>query len=928
MTGKKQQKAGRAARETLSLNRGWLFHEGDIEEIQADGHKRAYLQSKTRSGEGVISQDFDDTEWEKVNLPHDYVLAHRPERGIPQYCGCRKRGVVWYRRHFRLEESDRGKNIELVFDGAASFAEVYFNGAPVVSSRSGYTAFRCDVTPMAEYGDFLNTIAVRVDGSSCEGWWYEGGGLYRDTWLVKRTARHFLTDGIHADPRLGADGEWVLPFEAEVGNTGEKNASVTAEVTLVAPDGKIAAHGVSRPVTAKIFETAKIAFKLPVGKKVQIWELDRPRLYRVEAKLLDTKTGETLDETSLRIGFRTIRFDADKGFFLNGKPVKIYGTCNHQDHACVGVALPKSVERFRIRKLKEMGCNAYRSAHNPPSASLLDVCDELGMLVMDENRHFSTAEQYLEHLQWLVRRDRNHPSVILWSLFNEEPLQGGWVGYEMARKMAALVKKLDDSRFTTGAMNGGFLTELNASCALDVIGINYYQFDYDKYHQKAPKHPVISSEDTSAIITRDAPATVWEKNILSDLDTEAVPWGATHRNSWKKIAERPWMSGCFIWTGFDYRGEPTPYPWPANSSYFGILDLCGFPKNAFYIHQAQWRKDIPVLHLAPHWNLNVPNGEKVRVLAISNAKVVELFLNGKSCGRQKVDPYEMNTFEVAYEQGELKAVSYDGHGGKVAETVRRTAGKPFALRLEPDRTEVADDAYDTVPVSVYAVDRDGVRVPDATDEIAFSLSGDGVIVGVGNGDENSLESELEPKRKLFQGYAQTMIRAKLGGRGQIVLRASADGLQSAETAFCIQPDAADRIYAATPDRFRVFNDFIMSPVSVVKPDAETKLGADDMNSWERVRPGTTQKIGAENFVMFRAEAPGMCRPGKRILFRGVTGKAEFILGGTVIYRKDDPAADECRVKFPNDAKGDTLTVCIQADKDGFAGLGGQVVLEN
>ncbi|MBE6407966.1 MAG: glycoside hydrolase family 2 protein [Lentisphaerae bacterium] len=922
-------------REELCLNRGWLFHDGDIVELAADGHKKAYLQSKTRSTTGVISQDFNDSDWQPVNLPHDFVTSRTPVADVPGWCGCRKRGVVWYRRHFKLEDSDRGKNIELLFEGASTLAKVYFNGAPVVSSECGYTSFRCDVTPMAEYGACLNTIAVRVDAESAhEGWWYEGGGLYRDVWLIKRSACHFLTDGIYANPVKGADSVWHIPFEAEIGNTGMENNTVKVLAQLIAPDGNVIASMESSPAAASLFQTTKISMDMTAPADVALWDLDTPVLYTVKATLLDEK-GVALDVTNVRCGFRTIAFDPDHGFFLNGRHVKFYGTCNHQDHAGVGVAVPKSIERFRLLKLKEMGCNAYRCAHNPPSKSLLDLCDELGIMVMDETRHYSTAEVYLDQLVWLVKRDRNHPSVVLWSILNEEtPLAGRDVGYEMARKMCGIIKNLDKTRFTTGAMNGGYFSDLNATVPMDVTGINYWIHSYDPYREFCPKKCIVSSEDASGLATRGEVITNKDARTLADNDSEAVPWGANQRKAWREIDTRPWMAGCFVWTGFDYRGEPTPYPFPANSSYFGLLDLCGFPKNSFYVRQAWWRKDLNVLKIATHWNRDVEAGTPLQVLVISsNAATVELSLNGRVIGKQPTDYYEMNTFEVPYEPGVLKAVSYTEEGYILAQTSIETTGPAVALKLIPDRTQIADDAYDTIPVTVCAVDAAGRTVPNANNPVRFSILGDGVIKGVGNGDPTSLESELAPERKLFNGLAQVLIQATVDGRGKITLHAEADGLASAETVITILPGTADRKYVGNPPRFRAFTDWIRSSFFKEKPDPNLFVGEDDMNSWERITPGPGILFTAkdEAYMLFRATLPDEDLRGKSLIFRNLWGKAEVYYGGKLLASKPDYYGDVCRVKLPEEYVEDRLlTLILEADlRNSGAQLGfhDQVILE-
>ncbi len=914
------------SREELCLNRGWLFFDKEITTEEMIAHKSAYIHAKTRSGAGASLPDYDDFKWMTINLPHDFVVGRCPQPDVPTYCGCRKRGVVWYRRYFRLEEEDRGKNIELDFGAIASSATVFFNGAPVYENSCGYTGFKCDVTPMAEYGDYLNTIAVRVDASACEGWWYEGGGIYRDVWLIKRNALHVETDGVYANPVKNASGEWHIPYEASVMNSGENEKRFTLCVKILDKNGVELSTTLSKPVSAPVFLTTRVDLDIPILFPVELWDINNPYLYTVQTILLD-ENGTILDETSQKCGFRTIKFTAQNGFFLNERNIKLKGTCNHQDHAGVGVAVPKSLERYRLLKLKEMGCNAYRCSHNPPSSSLLDLCDELGILVMDENRHYSTSEEHLNQLRWLVKRDRNHPSVILWSIFNEEPLQCNEVGYQMARKMCAVIHQLDTTRFTTGAMNGGFLTPLNASMALDVTGINYYIYEYDHYHEIAPNQPVVSTEDTSAVTSRGELFTDRAAHHLADNDTEAVPWGATQRVAWKAIDERPWMSGGFAWTGFDYKGEPTPYPYPSNSSFFGILDICGFPKNSFYVRQAFWRDDLAVLKIATHWNRTEMTGTPVPVMVISSkADEVELFLNGRSLGRQITDKYEMNTFDVAYEPGELKAVSYK-NGVPLCVAKECTTEKPFAIELVPDRSSIADDGYDIVPVAVYVKDKNGNRVPDAHNFISFSIEGEGEIAGVGNGDENSSESDTASCRSLYNGAAMVFIRTKIGGRGNLVLSASGIGLQTASVNLAIVPDGADRKYAAVPHKYSLIKEWLQSPFYDKKPNALLKFDDNDMNSWQRTETGHTLKSTNEKpYVMLRAELPEN-KKNDGIVFRSILGRAEFYYGENLIAVKDSVEPEQFNLKLPAVSNNNTLTVLLEIDHVGlYCGILGLVLI--
>ena len=397
--------------------------------------------------------------------------------------GYRPRGIAWYRRTFQLDPCDRGRNIELQFDGVATNCTVYFNGTAVHHNWCGYTSFYIDVTPMVRYGNDLNTIAVHVNAEDMEGWWYEGGGIYRHTWLVKRSPVHIATDGVYANPVKGANGAWTIPVEVTLANTGLDAASVSADIGVFDSAGRQIAGG--RSALLSIVPLGEALAKVSISvDSPQLWSVDQPNLYTVRSVVL--RDNKPVDSLNITCGFRTILFDAKEGLFLNGRPLKLQGTCNHQDHAGVGVAVPDSIWEFRVRKLKEMGSNAYRTAHNPPSKELLDVCDRLGMLVMDETRHFNTSPEYMKQLEWLVRRDRNHPSVILWSLFNEEALEINEEGMEMTRTLNALVKRLDTTRPTTGGQNKGQLgrngkaNPKNARMTMDVVGINYQAYDYDK----------------------------------------------------------------------------------------------------------------------------------------------------------------------------------------------------------------------------------------------------------------------------------------------------------------------------------------------------------------------------------------------------------------------------------------------------------------
>jgi len=746
--------AAAAPREQLSLDANWRFHLGDIplnsfpggQGVALYGPDFTHSGAKAGSVWGAAARGFDDSSWRQVNLPHDWAVEQVFDPKAEKQEGYRPRGIGWYRRMFKLDPADRGKNIELQFDGVATHCTVYFNGTEVAHNFCGYTSIYVDVSPMVRYGDNINTIAVRVDADAMEGWWYEGAGIYRHTWLVKRSPVHVVTDGVYANPVRSADGKWTIPAEVTLGNTGHGAASASVEIGVFDSSGKKIAGGQSAAVNLVPMEQVEAKLSISV-KSPQLWSVDHPNLYEVRTMVLSDN--QPVDAVSTICGFRTIRFDVKEGFFLNDQPLKLQGTCNHQDHAGVGVAVPDSIQDFRIRKLKEMGANAYRTSHNPPSRELLDICDQLGMLVMDETRHFNASPEYLKQLEWLVRRDRNHPSVILWSLFNEEGLEVNEEGMEMTRAMNEVVKRLDTTRPTTGAQNKGQLgrdgkaNPKNAAWTMDVVGINYQASDYDKILAAYPDKPIVSTEDTSQVMTRGEYATDYSRNIVAAYDDVYPGWDkcSSARNSWEAIATRPRIAAGFSWTGFDYRGEPTPYGWPSASSFFGAMDLCGFPKTEFYIRQALWVKDKPVLTLVPHWNWPGKEGQPIKVMALANCEKVELFLNGKSLGEKPVDKFQMVSWEVPYAPGKLEAVGKT-NGKKVSEFAVETTGEPVALRLVPDRKTLAGDGCDAEPVTVEVVDAQGRLVPVAQNQVNFVIEGAGKILGVGNGDPNCHEPEV------------------------------------------------------------------------------------------------------------------------------------------------------------------------------------------
>ncbi len=910
-------------RERLSLDRGWRFHLGDIPFPVIRGHSDSYSNAKAGRAFGAAAPEHDDTGWRVLDLPHDWAVEgpFDPEENLSQ--GYRPRGVSWYRRHFPLSPADRGRHLEIQFDGVATHCTVWINGTIAHRNWCGYTSFNVDITPFAKFGEELNSIAVRVDANAMEGWWYEGAGIYRHTWLVKRDRVHVATDGVFVNPVRSADGKWTVPAEATIENCGNETANAVIEFRISDPTGNLVARGCANAVVVPLGETVakrELSVAYP-----HLWSVDAPALYTVET--LVVLNGVRVDAVTTTCGFRTFRFDANEGFSLNDQPLKLKGVCCHQDHAGIGIALPDALWEFRVRKLKEMGVNAYRCAHNPPSSELLDLCDREGILVMDENRHFNSTPEYMRQLAWLVRRDRNHPSVFLWSVFNEEPMQGTSVGFEMVRRMTALVKQLDATRPVTAAMNGGLFAPINVSQAVDVVGLNYQSEFYDRFHQANPNVPLTSSEDTSCFMTRGEYDTDRSRNVISSFDTERAPWGATHRDGWKQIAKRKYLAGGFVWTGFDYRGEPTPHRWPSAGSFFGCMDLCGFPKTAYYIHRAHWIENLPVLHLVPHWTWPNREGQIIRVMACSNAESVTLFLNGASLGEKSVDRYDMVSWDVPYCPGRLEAVATN-QGRKVARAVVETTGVPVALRLVPDRPSLRGDGTDAQPLTVEVVDAQGRAVPTANVSVEFLLEGPGVILGHGNGDPNSHEPEKGPRRSLFNGLAQVIVQTTAGGRGKIVLRATAKDLEPAKIEIEIE-ESPTRPLVPNGQPVLFLEQWRISPDATLPPDPNEEVADHDMNTWAGILPGDLQSFANLTYAVYRVQFQpflSVQRNGGAIIFKSITGAAEIWLDKDCVRKKESLASASLIVRLPARMGNRTLSVLIQSNPGRPAGLSGPVIV--
>jgi beta-galactosidase len=911
-------------RERLSLDRGWLFHLGDIPFPTIRGQGPSYENAKAGHAWGAAAAEFDDSDWRTLDLPHDWAVEGPFDQNENPTQGYRPRGIGWYRRHFKLDTSSQGEYLELQFEGVATHCVVWVNGILAHRNWCGYNSFVIDITPFAKYGDDVNTIAVRVDANAMEGWWYEGAGIYRHTWLAKRDSVHIATDGVYANPVRNDDHTWTIPIDATLYSCRADSVEVNVVSTLLDPSGNEAAWSRTTTTVGPLDES--VAHLDMCLAAPQLWSVEKPVLYELRTAIICN--GKEVDQIATHCGFRTIRFDPNLGFFLNDQPLKLKGVCNHQDHAGVGVAVPDSLWDFRIRRLREMGANAYRSAHHPPSAEFLDACDRIGMLVMDENRNFNTTPEYLQYLEWLVRRDRNHPSVILWSVFNEEPMQGTVQGYEMVRRMAQAVKRLDMTRPVTAAQSNSMLNPVNASQAADVAGFNYQHGEYDLYHAANPDKPIVSSEDTSAVMTRGEFKTDRNRSVLNSYDTEFQPWGTTHRNSWKAIAERPFVAGSFVWTGFDYHGEPQPLEWPATGSSFGCLDLCGFPKTAYFIRQAQWIDDRPILQLVPHWNWPGEEGQPVKVLALTNAESVALVLNGKPIGEKKVDKYEMVSWEVPYEPGRLEAIAKEG-GDEVSRFVVETTGAPVALQICSDRSSIAGDGCDALPITIRAVDAEGRPVPTANLPVRFELEGPGKIIGLGNGDPTCHEPEKGNCRSLFNGLAQVIVQSDRQSAGKLKLRAIAEGIDTGEVVLDVTPTAAKPEVLPITPTFIVSN-WRMSPLMDRPPSPDWRDPREDMRLGRSIEPGQLQEFSDGRYAVYRTQftpRASVRNEGGELVLRDLVGKAQIWVDGKLAGVKTELVRQTLTVPLSPGSHDRAVNVVIEASPGSRAGLGGPVTVE-
>ena len=784
--------------ERINFNKGWKFCGEDLYPRNgADGYSGAKSKDNYY---GAASPELDDKEWQDVDLPHDYLIdddivtevthnihenANDTERavlrGFLHSGGCIEVHAAWYRKWLKVRPKDENSRVYLHFDGVFRDCLLYVNSYYVCRHEGGYESFFVDISDFLDY-EKDNLIAVRINPEKHEGWWYEGAGIYRNVWVEVSDGIRFVPHGIYACPTVNLETMSAdVRITAELSNMLYSDETLKIEWEISDENGKALARGKGEKLVP-CRDEAMTEFEAKLHD-VTLWDIGKPYLYTLKMCLY---LGDILmDEVTTPFGIKHTYFDKDKGFFLNGRHVRIQGVCCHQDHAGVGVAADKSIYEYRISRLLSMGANAYRTAHHMASPELLEVCDRMGFLVFEETRRMSTAPDDFLAIKTMVKRDRNHASVFLWGIGNEELCSQG--APEMARATKSIIheiRKLDTLRPVTSGVclkdhcmqhdHPDFLIPVTNN--LDVMGFNYESYAWDEYHEKVPNQPIIVTEATSNSSTRGCYETDKEKGCfwIKDRDNQEKCKGAPEikgqnegEDEWSACSEREYMAGIFIWTGFDYRGEPCPMTYPAIMSYFGIFDYCGFPKDNFYYYKSWWQNE-DVLHLLPHMNLKDKVGEKVDFYAFSNLDSAELFINGKSYGMSynQKDRY-IKWENVEYETGTAVAVGYK-EGKEVKRCEISTVGKPSKICAEVFKTKFS--VGDTAIIDIKLVDENGNVVPDDDRLMRFEVSGSGRFLGCGNGNPTDHSKDRNPERTTFRGLCQVLVKIETVGETYVKIK--------------------------------------------------------------------------------------------------------------------------------------------------------------
>ena len=759
-------------RTQIQLNDGWLFHKGDIKVARPADKGPTYTQSKTvrkligpaaygyydKPDSYDLDGDVRSEGWKYVNVPHDYIIDQDNDPSQNNAHGFFKYDNAWYRRHFKLEEDARGKRILLMFEGIAGNSTIYLNGCLMKHNFSSYNSFFVDISANV-YFDRENVIAVYVNTEEFEGWWYQGGGIYRDVSLLITDPVAIDVYGVYAPAKKVGEKQWRVDFETTLLNDTYEDRTVTVVSGIYDSDG-------NKVATAKSEGTVPLREKLTLKYSAEVynpllWDTENPNLYTVKTVLTE-KDGMT-DESTTRIGFRTVELDPEKGLLLNGEKTFIKGLCCHQDFGLTGIAVPQNIAKYKIKLMKEMGANGFRTSHYQNSTATMDALDELGFLVMDETRWFEATEEAMEQLETLVKRDRNRPSVIFWSTGNEEPLQATENGRLIHKAMAAKIKKLDNTRFITAAeCHSPDNSTIYDDC--DLVGINYNLELYDKIYEQYPDKLFFASECCATGTIRDwnLPSNLNGKIIDKDHDTNN--WFKGREKTWKFLKERPYIIGAYQWAAVEHRGEAE---WPVVYSKSGAIDLFLQKKGAFYQNKSLWT-DEPMAHIVPHWNFKGLEGEPIPVTVYTNCDELELFLNGESLGRKPIEKYGHGEWQVNYVPGTLTVKGYR-EGKPVAEDQRKTSRSADRLVLRADNKFEANGT-DIALFTCECIDEDGLPVPNAAEYVKFSVTAPAKIIGTGSANDDHNRVSLA-ERRMYAGKISIAVRP---AKGQKILELFAE----------------------------------------------------------------------------------------------------------------------------------------------------------
>ena len=791
------QKPALSIRTRENFDFSWFFHKGDIaikRVIKAGGQAGLTdinVKNIAKEDTTIDYTNFESAkifyprDWKKVNLPHDWAVEgtfmHDNSLGNqPAANGFLPTGIGFYRKEFEIPEADKGEKISIEFDGIFRNSTLWVNGHLLGNHQSGYTPSYYDLTDVLRYGsEGKNVILVKVDAREYEGWWYEGAGIYRHVWLTKTDRLHVDRFGTYITTPAVSDAEATVSIRTILKNEYKIAKTISLVSKIVDKKGHVFDAKTSTQ-TLSPFSQTEISQDGKIMKPM-LWSPETPNLYKVLTEV--SENDNLIDSYETTFGVRTVEINSN-GVFLNGKLYPVKGTCNHQDFAGIGVALPDKINWYKLKLLKEMGSNGYRCSHHPPTPELLDMCDSMGMLVLNENRYLSSTEEGLKDLTTMLYRDRNHPSIFMWCMENEEWIQGTLMGARILETMVETSHKIDPTRKVTAAMNharndGGY------SDVLDVVGYNYgdKQLAYVKDREKYPDRVMFCTEGTSFVSTRGEYENNLGKGYASNSIIWQPEWGPYPGEDWADIVRYPYLGGLFVWTGFDYRGEPTPFSWPCVSSHFGIMDICGFPKDGYYAYKAAWTNE-PVVHIFPHWNWPGKEKDTIKVHCYTSCDEVELFLNGKSQGKKKAEPYKKLIWSVVYKPGKLEAKGYKG-GKLITKDIVETTTTPAELTLSSDVNTLKADGCDVSVIRVAIKDDKGRVVPTANNLVKFSIEGPGRIIGTGNGNPTSYEPDKASQRMAFNGYCLILVQSYKKA-GEIKLKASSETLKGSEVVIKVE----------------------------------------------------------------------------------------------------------------------------------------------